>query len=282
MITVKFCGGLGNQMFQYAAARAVALRLDTEIVADLRWFDKHAAARRRAGLANDRPFDLPHLAIAPLRERGCLTRLLHNRLLRLGLRPFYTPETAAFCDHALTLRDGTTLAGFFQSERYFADIAADLRRAFQPRAPQLRARVLDAMAELRRLNRPLVAVHIRRGDYIRPDGGSVVVDLRRVQAAMARFEVATFVVFTDDRPWCRQALGGDNVVLSPVEGVIEDLFAMSTCEHFIIANSTFSWWAAWLGTARDKRVLAPDDWYCAGSRQTDIHRAIYAEGWERY
>lgn len=282
MITVRFRGGLGNQMFQYAAARAVALRLDTAIVADLRWFDRHAAARRRAGLATDRPFDLPHLAIAPLRERSRVAQWAHHRLLRLGLRPLYTPATDGFCDRSLTLRDGVTLSGFFQSERYFADIGADLRQAFRPRAPQVRERVLEAMDALRRRNRPLVAVHIRRGDYIRPDGASTVIDFARVQAAMARFDAVTFIVFSDDPSWCQQALGGDNVVLSPFAAPVEDLFAMSICDHFIIANSTFSWWAAWLGTAPNKRVLAPDDWHCVGAQQTDIHRAIYAEGWERY
>lgn len=282
MITVKFRGGLGNQMFQYAAGRALAGKLGTEVVADLRWYRKHAAALGRIGLTMDRPFDLLDLALPPLRVKRRVSAWTADRLARLGLGHQFKENGLGFDARLLDVGDGSAITGYFQCEAYFSHIREDLRQAFTPRAATVRQRVAEALAQLRARATPLVAVHVRRGDYVQPGGKSLAIAPDRILAAMARFQNVTFLVFSDDVEWCQHNIVGGSVLMSPLATPIEDFWAMLCCDHFIIANSTFSWWAAWLSGAENKRVLAPNDWYCIGASRTSAHDAIYAAGWERY
>lgn len=282
MIIVNYRGGLGNQMFQYAAGKAIAERLGTEVTAEPWWFRKREAAQRRAGVAIDRPFDLRRLSVTPFRIRNRAARWIHKRLIQLGIRDHFREAGMAYDPRVLDIKDGTAISGYFQSERYFSEIKPYLRTVFRPGSATLRQRVDDTLASVRTRGKPVVAVHVRRGDYIQPDGSSMVVPFERVVAAMTRFSDVTFLLFSDDLQWCRDKFAGGDIVLSPFSDPIEDLYAMSSADHFIIANSTFSWWAAWLSDGPTKRVLAPDDWFCAGPDRPAEHETIYAAGWERY
>ena len=159
--------------------------------------------------------------------------------------------------------------GYWQSERYFEGVAAELRKELVFRA--LSARNADFLAGL---PRPACSVHVRRGDYLRPENRHLAVCgpdyYRRAVADIARQSgAASFVIFSDDPAWCREQLSFDDASPRVVDwnrGMEswQDLALMAACEHHVIANSSFSWWGAWLGEGRGGRTLAPSQWARAG------------------
>lgn len=289
MITIRFTGGLGNQLFQYATARALAERHGTEVLGDLADYGVRFPVGSRRPKRPDRPFDLARLAPGRLKyAAGWAGYLAHRRAkpdwpkwLSLFGPTYVEPHAARFDPVVLDLPDGTALVGYFQSERYFSAIAGSLRRELRPADPMLSARVAAKVGALRRPGRELVSVHVRRGDYLEYDG--LVIEAERIRAAMARFPGSDFLVFSDDMAWCREALGGENVEFSGFQDALEDFYAMGLCDHHVIANSTFSWWAVWLATRGDtRRILAPTDWHGRYPERWAGDEDIYAAGWERY
>lgn len=269
MIYARLAGGLGNQMFQYAAARALAMRVGTEVVLDLRDLGK---GPRHAVFGLDRfsiqarigsEADLPPGRSTPLR----------NMLWRtFGTSPRFLRERGlAFNDAVLDAGDDVYLHGYWQSERYFADAADRLRHEFSiPSAPGVgTARMMDAILSAD----TSVSVHLRRGDYVSTPGGRAshgVCDHAYYARALERLrpEVGQALhafVFSDDPVWARENLRLDcEMTLVDVNDALsahDDLRLMASCRHHIIANSTFSWWGAWLDPRPDKVVVAPRQWF---------------------
>lgn len=265
MITVQVRGGLGNQMFQYAAGRAAALRLDTDLGLDLRWFDRSPAFGFGLGHYPIRATTVPprntRLAPLPIPSRVGDARARALLLLRLG--PDVLAEAgAAFDPRLLEAPDDTYLVGYWQSERYFADFADQIRAELSlpdpPSGPN------HAVAKAIR-GRPSVSVHVRRGDYV---GSSThpVCSRDYYQSAMAelreRLPDPQFFLFSDDPQWCHEHLAGKGDVVVSHNGAgtgHEDLRLMSLCDAHVIANSSFSWWGAWLGAPGP--TIAPKRWF---------------------
>lgn len=261
LITVTVSGGLGNQLFQAAAALALADRHGTGVRLDLGKF------RRLAGPSEDpasRPprldaFLLPGVELCPEHEsrrarlRWNVARTLHLPPSLLGFRVDAHVYDASF--HHLP--DGTWLRGYFQSEHYFAKAADRIRTAFAPKDDALRARVAATLESLRRPSRPLVSLHVRRGDFLGLSDRDCLTPDRFLDDARALFPGSDFIVFSDDPGWCRATLEDDVTRVSPFARVVEDLVAMTLCDHNIVAKSTFSWWGAWLNATPGRRVVAP-------------------------
>jgi len=257
-ITVRLIGGLGNQMFQYAVACSLAARRDTEVALDLAWFDQSDGDTRRTYAldAFAGPAASPRASSAPgavVRERSFA----------------YDPGIAE-------LLDGSVLSGFFQSERYFCEHAAVIRTAFSfCDGPDHRNRsILGLIGSCES-----VAVHVRRGDYASDPAsnahhGLLPLGYYRDAATevSSRVGAPKFFVFSDDPQWCRSALSflGEAIVVdhNPVERGAEDLRLMAACRHHILANSTFSWWGAWLATRSEQVVVAPRRWFADASVDT--------------
>jgi hypothetical protein len=262
MVIVKVYGGLGNQMFQYAAGLALARRLGTRLLTDTRWFDP----RRRPGATDHltRPY---HLSLFGIRADGELKRRLATALLR----PTTFAETRPGYDPAIEALEGTVLLdGYWQSYRYFDRYEPEVRSAF--RFPDV------ISAEGRKVQRAIegagapVAVHVRRGDYVRnPKVATTMAALTERYYADAaallreRFERPHFFVFSDDIAWCREhlRLGGETTFVGarPGAGDCEDMALMASCSGHVTANSSFSWWSAWLSEAPGKTVIAPARWF---------------------
>ncbi len=287
MITVRLIGGLGNQMFQYAAGRALALRRGVPLRLDLGWY------------ADQPPQDTPRAyeldvfrcdaevekVVVRLREPRTRLGLARVRLGEaLGRRSkLLRQQGTGFDARVLDAPDGTHLVGYWQSERYFQDAADHVRRDFTPRdAPSDHAVVLDAAI---RSAPNAVSLHVRRGDYLtNPHAlryhGVLDVDYYRhaVELVTARVGDVALFVFSDDPDWCEEELVlgyPTTVVRAAGRPAWEDLALMSACRHHVIANSSFSWWGAWLGD-RGGVVVAPKRWAIdAGADFT----AVYAEGW---
>ena len=153
-----------------------------------------------------------------------------------------------------------TLSGFFQSERYFKHCEGIVREYFAPR-PDIESKLKSKYADLLGGS---CSVHVRRTDYKALQNLHPVLDIdyyRRAMAAIEQIEsVDRFMVFSDDPVWCRENFGSDVVVVEGNQG-IEDMFLMSMCSHHIIANSSFSWWGAWLNPNKNKVVISPSVWF---------------------
>jgi hypothetical protein len=275
MVIVRLNGGLGNQMFQYAAGRAVADRLGTELLLDTRAFE-HALARqaytRRAYALS--PFQLrARLATAADLKNWPVWVMEIGMRLRL-VRPLFRRwhfETAITYDRGIrTLHEPVCLVGYWQSERYFIDIADRIRADFTLRGP-----LCDANARLLELARSAgsVGLHVRRGDFVSLKDAAQVHGLcsidyyrRAISLIRSRCPECHFLVFSDDPPWARAELPlapSAVFVTGSAERPEQDLILMSACKHHIIANSSFSWWAGWLGYSPEQIVIAPSPWYAS-------------------
>jgi hypothetical protein len=194
---------------------------------------------------------------------------LHHFIWRtFGLSPRRVLQRGNGFDSEALARAGTYLEGYWQSERYFQDIEPTIREELQfANAPDPEnAALLDDIA-----GRPAISLHVRRGDYLLPKhqlmyaGCSLEYYRNAVDfiAASANIDPVVYV-FSDDTEWARDSLqlkAHTRIVShNGVERAHEDLRLMSACRHHIIANSTFSWWGAWLNASPDKIVVAPKTW----------------------
>ena len=161
------------------------------------------------------------------------------------------------------------LDGYWQSEKYFADIREQLLAEINL---DLVEKSRDAMLFP---SERTVAVHIRRGDYI-TQVSSQALSIDYVIEAMAEFgNDHDFMFFSDDIDWCKETFTGNNIVFSNNRSDLQDLKQMSEAAHNIIANSTFSWWSAWLNKNKNQRVIAPQPW-----TNENTHKDILPTRWE--
>lgn len=281
-IHVILRGRTGNNLFQYALGRALAERHGSELILDASLF--RARDWAQASCIERLPLQAGIRRPCPLLSRT--VRKLTGRHPREWLAGSLIRESAdetGFDPRHLDAPADCVISGFFQSVRYFESIEGPLRRELDPGclpwADAIRARAADLEAT------DSVAVHVRRTDYV----GHPVFDLcgpNYYHAAMETMRQQVpgchFFLFSDDPEWCRSHLTGhDSEVLSMAEGredPLHDLFLMSRARHQIIANSSYSWWAAWLAKHAGQRVLAPDRWLGGG-----MHAPIgdrLCPGWE--
>lgn len=279
MVVVRLKGGLGNQLFQYAFGRALCERAKQSLVLDTSYFDSSNPGE------TPRDYRLHHYAIAAdvgvpsgvkkvlklgRKRRGIRSRVVRS-LFNVHInneKSFEYAQTPPPEGYGVWQYDG-----YWQSPLYFDDIRPILLEELSPRlAPQgENARLLD---EMRGCN--AISVHIRRGDYVtsaKTQEFHGLCGLEYYKAAMAlmaeQVEAPRFYVFSDDIAWAR-----DNIVAPcPVVFVghnddaaaYEDLRLMSACRHHIVANSSFSWWGAWLNPYEQKKVIAPQRWFLDAS-----------------
>ena len=263
-IVVALEGGLGNQMFQYAAGRALAARSDSPLALDLRPLLQQV--QRSYGLGAFKLCDPTLITEGALPGRaGKIRRWL--RKITFGEQTF---REASFTldQRILSAKAPARIEGYFQSERYFADVADVIRADFTPPAEDLGR--LDAMASRLLPPGPNLSLHIRRGDYTNPTTmavhGLMGQDYysRALRLVAEQAGTSTVCVFTDDPAWVRAnlELPADSVFISEHTGsAVEDLILMSRCTHHITANSSFSWWGAWLNPKPDKVVVTPSRWF---------------------
>ena len=279
MVITRLMGGIGNQMFQYAAARRLALTRRVPLKLDVSWFGS-VPARVYAldALSIDVPFATP-AELAEIREASRL-----RRVLRLGYRWSWMRERflSPIDRRVLHASAWTYLDGYWQSEGYFADVADSIRRDFTINwEPD--ARSLELLKHITATES--VSVHVRRGDYVGSPERSVCTPgyyASCVARLAERVAKPHLFLFSDDPGWVADNLRFDYpttvVSQSPARSACGDLDLMSKCRHHILANSSFSWWGAWLNPRSDKVVLAPNRWM-NDARVDD--RDVVPEGWIR-
>lgn len=279
-IVVALEGGLGNQMFQYAAGRALSLRVGAPLALDLRPLLRQG--QRAYGLGAFRLGEATLITEGELPGRAGKFRRWLRKLTGGGQT--FREAGFPYDDTIRQVNAPARLEGYYQSERYFADAAEVIRADFT--APAEESGRLDALAARLLPSGPKLSLHIRRGDYTNPAtmavhglmGPDYYDRARRLVAE--RTGPSTACVFTDDPAWVRAnlELPADSVFISEHTGsAVEDLILMSRCSHHVTANSSFSWWGAWLNPKPDKVVVTPARWFqpAAGLDTRDLR----PEGW---
>ncbi len=271
MIIAKITSGLGNQLFQYALARHLSIKYKTPLYFDLGFYDFKNPANTA------RQFKLDHFTIK-YKTLPTVAGIYWSKATKVfpnrSLSPLFTwiqEKQHHYDDLVLNQRAGCiTLQGYWQSEKYFKDIAPILRKDLVFKStPQAG---FDAYEKAITASVTPVSVHIRRGDYVHhPEFsktyGFVGLDYYRKAIEMMQklYGNCVFFVFTDDKPWVEKHLAFiKNSVLVDNRGEnsdLDDLHLMSLCKHNIIANSSYSWWGAWLNGNEEKLVIAPRVWY---------------------
>jgi hypothetical protein len=271
MVIVRLAGGLGNQMFQYAAANRLAQQRRVILKVDLATFAKNKLRAYRLPI-----FGLPVPVATPdeitqLRRPSRWQRAVAKVLRKPPRQPrsYVCEKNLRFDPAILQLPGKVYLEGYWQSEQYFVDVADTIRQAFTF-PPLLQGKNQQLAQQIQAGN--AVSIHIRRTDYVTDPAANRVLgpctsDYYERAIRYIEEQVATphFFVFSDEPEWARTHLQ----LAQPVTYVdhngpeqdFEDMRLMSLCKHHIIANSSFSWWGAWLADYRDKIVLAPQQWF---------------------
>jgi hypothetical protein len=268
MIRIVLLGRSGNHLFQYAFGRVLAKRHQVPLVLDASWFNA------------DGWQEVSHLLRLPLQAKVTRRASLAARaLLKLtgkhyweyrGLPLIQEPELdQAFHPELLDAPDDCVVRGYFQSYKYFRSIEDELRTELRgllseavPVPPGMKEKLADPAS---------VAVHVRRTDYLKhPDLMICGESYYRAAIARLRDEVpgAKFMIFSDDPSWCREVFRDADQEVAGIASAnpLHDLWLMSLASHHIIANSTYSWWAAWIGDKPGQRVLMPDRWNAGPAR----------------
>ncbi|MDR2955102.1 MAG: alpha-1,2-fucosyltransferase [Prevotella sp.] len=289
MVTILLSGGLGNQMFQYAAAKAVAVRLHTSLVFDTYALDKKTQTTKRN-------FELSVFDI-DIEKRNTLKGKLLNKTYPYAQKyrkffsvfGFYTDTLAIqYLPYIQEIKKGSVyMYGNFQNEKYFKEIESDIRRDFTFINP-LTGKNFELYKKIKATNS--VAVHIRRGDYLSNKNAAanfVTCDRAYYEKAIEhisrKIENPDIFIFSDDQEWVKENLNFDNhsatfVDWNKEEDSYIDMQMMSLCRHNVIANSSFSWWGAWLNPNPNKIVIAPDKWFLSEDKNKLLDD-FYPKGW---
>jgi hypothetical protein len=266
MKIIRFIGGLGNQMFQYAFYKTLQKK-HSDIRVDLSAYkiDKshngyelehifNVKLRKVSGIVSD-AYDINNRKWLPRKIRKIF-----------GLNRYHKNEHTDFVFDPLILSNSESryFSGFWQNEMYFKDIASEIKDNFQF-LPLTDPQNLEALQQIKQSNS--VSIHIRRGDYVDHPSFGGLCDKHYYQQAIelinSKTEDAKFFIFSNDIDWCKATLdipSAEFISWNTGSNSYIDMQLMSECKHNIIANSSFSWWAAWLNSNPSKIVVGPAKW----------------------
>lgn len=291
MITVRLHGGMGNQMFQYAVGRALAIKNNTKLELDIEYLeDRSWRPKFLQKKFVFREYDLIifNIKVDGIRKKSKI-HFLRKYFIAIDLfyrrifKPRGTEKSFGFDPNILYLSGNIYLDGKFQSYKYFENIQDVIKKDFT-----LKNSLPENIEKLKQeiLNINSLCVHVRRGDFV---GNKLheVVDNDYYNNAIRQIErrekIDKIYVFSDDIIWCKE-----NLKFNHNTQFVEDEFRgeksighfslMVACKHFIIPNSTFSWWAAWLSDSPQKVVIAPKNWFKDTSMD---YSDIYPPDWIR-
>ena len=252
MIIVRIVGGLGNQMFQYAYAKSLQQKgFDVQIdISKFKTYKLHGG------------YHLDSYNI-DLQKAGSLDTFLSLLKLKKNVKE----KSLLFDENLLKLKGNEFVKGYFQTEKYFLSIREILLKQFT-----IKTALSDSTKEYSKeihQHKNSCSLHIRRGDYITDEKANSVhgtCDLNYYAAAIKlineKFDTTHFFVFSDDIAWTKENLPLKNATYIDHKTIPhEDMFLMSLCKHNITANSSFSWWGAWLNQYQNKTVIAPKKWF---------------------
>ncbi|MEQ1599426.1 MAG: alpha-1,2-fucosyltransferase [Methylotenera sp.] len=291
MVISNIIGGLGNQMFQYAAGRALSLSLGAQLKLDTRdfsgyqlhqGFELNRLFNCRAEIATDT--DLAH--VLGWQRAKLVQRVLRRpQLKNFRYKNFVVEPHFNYWSGINQLEDNKYLYGYWQSEKYFIEFAENIRKDFTFKL-LFSGQNSEIAEQISQVN--AVSLHVRRGDYANSPKTTATHGLSSLDYYRAAVDYVSahvnqpyFYIFSDDIAWVKANLNIDSPTFfvdhNTNQESYNDMRLMSLCKHNIIANSSFSWWGAWLNSDVEKIVIAPKQWF---SKSTDTSDLIPA-GWVR-
>lgn len=283
MIIIQLHGGLGNQLFQYAVGRQISINNGIDFKLDTNLYTNKSLRKYQLFQLNIKAqqatFDETNHLLPYYYRRGLMSKVI-NRYFKNLLRDYYLStgkiikekENYHFDPDILTINKSVFLCGYWQNEKYFDDIRALIKQEFQ---------LKDGIASnyFQKIQKDIlwtnsISIHIRRGDILGHSEKYIYLDdyfKKAMNYILNRMEDAVFYVFSDDLIWARENIKSTRpvVYVDSCGNDCEDLLLMSACKHHIIANSTFSWWGAWLGS-EDSIVVSPSTWFTDGRKTYDF------------
>jgi hypothetical protein len=286
MIITKLKGGLGNQLFQYALGRRLAYFNNTDLKLDIYEFKNNNIRTYRLGHFNIQENFASDEEINKLKRPSNKLVAIRRKLMPYYKRPFILERFFHFDPNVLGAPNNIYLEGYWQSEKYFKDIEETIHHDFtlkhdlDPINKEIAYNITSSES---------ASLHIRRGDYvsamkINQIYGTCSLDYYHTAAKKLKGiipEIHLFV-FSDDPEWARENLKLEVPITfidhNGQDKDYMDLILMSLCHHHIIANSSFSWWGAWLCQNRDKIVFAPANWFKSAEKDT---RDLIPDSWHK-
>lgn len=290
VVFVRLKGGLGNQLFQFATAYALARRTGCPLKLEIEYCRRDPIREYELGAFGlDVPLasasDVEHFALDQ-NWRRALGRKLAKRQTFLRKGHIVEPHFH-FAPEVLQLQPPVLLDGYWQSERYFVEFAEDLRSMFaRPEEPS--PDFLKKKAKIAGLT-TTISVHVRRGDYVTgksagKTAGSCTPEYyqRAVRHLLNACPGATCVIFSDEPDFAADMLSfaKDRLVIDgdPAKPA-DDLCLMASCDHHVLANSSFSWWGGWLNPQPGKCVIAPRRWFSRDYLFKHSSYDLYPDNW---
>jgi len=259
-------GRLGNQLFQFASTTGIARKLGYDVAFPKGNITTPVVEHFKDGVTREIVFDIPSVFDIPeslLYETFNPKYLAVERFFHFDITLFEVP-------------DHTEITGYMQSEKYFKHCEEELRviLTFKDYIQQAAVNLFP------KVEYPTVSIHVRRGDYVNQQQFHPVCSLEYYQEALNIFtdQNYAFIIFSDDIEYCKEIFGSsENLIYINNRDPYIDLCLMSMCDNNIIANSSFSWWGAWLNRNKQKKVVAPKQWF--GSAYSHNTSDLYCENW---
>lgn len=290
MIRTNIIGGLGNQMFQYAVGRALALRHNVQLELDISWFSSPmVGCTKRNFLLTAFPkiYSAKDISFYDDTSNVLWKKFLRNIASHFMYNlPVFVQPNFAYWPQIQNITPPASLVGYWQSEKFFSSHAEQIRQDFA--FSSLPAGPATYLAQKIKDTPNSVSLHIRRGDYIHnPEIQSVHgnISFEYYEQALSyiknRYGVTNIFIFSDDPSWVKKNFNccghKKNIVnLSLPEYPYHEMHLMALCKHHIIANSTFSWWGAWLGK-QNGLTIAPSKWF--SQKDMEEYQDIYCTNW---
>ncbi|MFK5947535.1 MAG: alpha-1,2-fucosyltransferase [Methylococcales bacterium] len=284
MVISHILGGIGNQMFQYAAGRALSLTHGSELLSDLHDFSDYSLHN---GYELNKVFNINIKCASEETVKALLKWRANSLIMKVLRRPQFSclrgqslivEPYFSYWPELLGVTSDCYLYGYWQSELYFKLFESTLRNDFTFREP-LDKKNSMLVTEIER--NKSVSLHIRRGDYISDTKTNNIMNVcslnyyyQAVKYISQRVNNPIFYIFSDDIEWVKKELSIDfpcvYVEHNQQSKSYRDMQLMSLCKHNVIANSSFSWWGAWLNANLDKQVVAPISWFNEGVDDRDL------------
>lgn len=292
MIICQIIGGLGNQMFQYAVGRALSLKLGHPLLLDVSAFESYGLhqgfeLQRVFNSSAETSKDSEVQDVLGWQSSSMIRRAVSRQCMTtFRCKSFVVEPQFHYWSGINDLSEDCYLQGYWQSEKYFLDAALQIRGDFAFRLP-INPKNSELATEISQVN--AVSLHVRRGDYVNNPKTTATHGLcsldyyqKAIEYIAERMQQPHFYIFSDDIAWVKNNLNigfpHKYVDCNHFSESYNDMRLMSLCKHNIIANSSFSWWGAWLNKNPNKIVIAPQRWFKDSAINT---KDLIPESWVR-
>jgi hypothetical protein len=257
MITSYLQGGLGNQMFQIAAAYVLSKKLNVDCA-----FNFNMCYTPAQGNTSDKYSD------------NIFKNIKNENIDLNSFKRYMQPK---FSYNELPMVDNIMLIGDFQSEKYFDGYSEEVKSLFYFDKLDMQM-VKEYLESEIKIKDKITSIHVRRGDYLTKPNFHPTCGLEYYKKAIEILDDGNtdFIFVSDDIKWCRDNFKGDNIFYSPFTNELYDLYLLMNCNNHIIANSSFSWWGAYL-CGQDNKVVSPKIWF--GPEGPQDTEDIYLDNW---